>query len=100
MHAVQDGHTVRLHLAGSVGVGNAQALRAFALEIADRHQDIEVMCGEVEHFDVAILQILLALRQDLLLHDKHLRLTDVPAGIARYLRVAGLEVLLSAPVPV
>ncbi len=84
-----------LTLSGNVTILVADQLVASAREAAE-HGDVTVDLSEVEHVDTAGLQVLLALRKTLHSRARRLVLRRVPEGVARFLAVSGLSLLLDS----
>lgn len=88
----------RLSLSGTVNIMLAEDLLGAARR-ADPAGAVEVDLGEAEHLDTAALQVLLALREAVRGAGGTWAVTQVPDGVRRYLRLAGLEPALLGITP-
>lgn len=87
----------RLSLGGTVNIMLAEELLGAARRIAPGGA-VEVDLAEAEHLDTSALQVLLALREAVRAAGGAWAVRQVPEGVRRYLRLAGLEaVLLGTP---
>jgi anti-anti-sigma factor len=73
------------------------ALHAEALRIAAAGSDCTVDCSAIDFLGTAALQILVALKHELLKQGKALRFEAVSPPLERWLQVAGLHDLLLKP---
>lgn len=96
IRVVAVGDARHLHLAGTVGVFLAEELLAAARALAVEGRDVVVRCERLEHLDASAMQTLLALRARLVAAGRVLLLADLPEAVARYLRLAGLDIHLPA----
>ena len=84
-----------LELQGAVGVARAAELCAQVRQLAAAQVDVVADLSQAEHLDGSILQLLVALGQDLRGHGRSLRLQAVPPAVEAFIRTAGLgEILL------
>lgn len=83
-------------LRGDVTVAGAGELHQAARELAGAGSDVVVCCDEVTRLDASALQVLLALRQELLAADRKLTVRGMPADVAALIRHSGLAWELSA----
>ncbi|HYD51782.1 MAG TPA: STAS domain-containing protein [Gemmatimonadaceae bacterium] len=90
------GDARHLHLHGTVGVFLADELLAAARTLGAEARDVVVRCERLEHLDASAAQTLLALRKRLVSLGRVLLLADVPAAVARYLRLGALDAHLPA----
>ena len=88
----------RLSLSGTVNIMLAEELLGAARRIAPGGA-VEVDLAEVEHLDTSALQVLLALREVVRGVGGTWAVVQVPEGVRRYLRLAGLEPVLLGTTP-
>lgn len=81
---------VQLILRGRIAVSSASRLRETALAISAREKHVSVCCAEIEHLDVAAIQILLCLGRALAGLGKQCDVANVPDAIRELFRLAGL----------
>jgi anti-anti-sigma factor len=79
-----------LRLAGDVTVFQATELHQAALGLAEQAADVDVRCDDVQSFDCATIQILMALQEALAARGKAFRVTGISAELQQTLASAGV----------
>ena len=90
----RDGESLALVLSGDVDIYCAAALRESAETLLQEQADIVVACEGLSHLDTSALQVLLALRRELNLRGRSLRLSGVSSAVAGILQLAGVDAAL------
>jgi anti-anti-sigma factor len=83
-----------LRLEGAIGVAQARALHARALELASQGGDVTVRASLVSHLDAAAVQVLIALSAALKSRGRTLAIADLPVSVSHTLQLAGLGTAL------
>jgi anti-anti-sigma regulatory factor len=79
----------RLVLLGRVTVGCAVELHRAAISLCQRGGDVTVDCGRAEYVDTAGMQLLFALRRELVRDGHSCKIVGASAAVREDIRLAG-----------
>jgi hypothetical protein len=80
----------RLVLRGRITVASASQFRVVALGLVGGGRCVRVICGAIEYFDVAALQVFLCLGRELIGGGLQCDVVEVPPALADVFRLAGV----------
>jgi anti-anti-sigma factor len=80
-----------LVLKGAVDIRAVQEFARAVCDLSQRAEDVSVCCEQVEHFDAAALQLLLALKKALALKGKKIEIVAKSPHVERLFEWAALN---------
>jgi anti-anti-sigma factor len=89
------GRALAAHLKGVVDASVAEELRQATLGLAESGKNVVIELGEVERLHASSLQLLLALRRELVGHGRSFSVIGRASRIDEYLALAGASELLA-----